>query len=89
MSLESVVQAFQDGSTPEEICLEYPSLDLVRVYSVLAYYLLRRDSIDTYLRASDSLAHPLGGNCKRDTAPFLAEVRRWVTARRAFPSACA
>jgi uncharacterized protein (DUF433 family) len=49
VSLDSVVQAFQDGSTPEEICLDYPSLDLARVYTVLACYLTRRDTIDAYL----------------------------------------
>ncbi|MBS0149290.1 MAG: DUF433 domain-containing protein [Nitrospira sp.] len=89
VSLESVVQFFQDGSTPEEICLDYPSLDLARVYSVLAYYLTRRDSIDAYLLAQRQSAATTRQELQARHSPFLAEVRRRFTARRALPPACA
>jgi uncharacterized protein (DUF433 family) len=48
--LESVLQAFQCGSSPEEIVLKYPVLNLTDVYSVIAYYLWHRDEIDAYLK---------------------------------------
>ena len=48
--LESVLQAFQCGSSPEEIVLKYPVLNLTDVYSVIAYYLWHRDEVNAYLK---------------------------------------
>jgi uncharacterized protein (DUF433 family) len=89
VSLDSVVRAFQDGSTPEEICLDFPSLDLARVYGVLAYYLTHRETIDTYLLVQQRSAEAAHHELQAKHSPFLAEVRRRVAARRALPPACA
>jgi uncharacterized protein (DUF433 family) len=50
VALDTVVSAFLDGATAEEITHQYPSLDLADVYSVIAYYLRRRAEVDAYLR---------------------------------------
>ncbi|HXG66547.1 MAG TPA: DUF433 domain-containing protein [Blastocatellia bacterium] len=50
VSLDSVVFAFEEGSTPEEIVQQYPSLDLADVYSVIGYYLQHRAEVKDYLR---------------------------------------
>lgn len=50
VSLDSVVFAFLDGSTPEEIVQQYPSVDLADAYSAVTYYLNHRQEVDTYLR---------------------------------------
>ena len=47
--LDTVITAFNNGCTAEEIVLKYPSLDLTDVYSVIAYYLWHRPAIDAYL----------------------------------------
>lgn len=49
VTLDTVIAAFLDGATAEEISQQYPSLDLADVYSVIAYYLRQRAEIDTYL----------------------------------------
>ncbi len=49
VTLDTVVMAFQEGATAEEIAQQYPSLDLVDVYSVIAYYLRRRSDVEEYL----------------------------------------
>lgn len=49
VTLDAVIMAFRDGSTPEEIAQQYPSLNLADVYSVIGYYLRRRAEIDAYL----------------------------------------
>ena len=36
VTLETVVEAFQQGATAEEIVQQYPSLALAEVYAVLA-----------------------------------------------------
>ena len=50
VSLDSVLFAFLDGSTPEEIAQQYPSLNLADVYAAVAYYLNHRDDVAGYLR---------------------------------------
>ena len=49
VSLDSVLYAFLEGSTPEEIVLQYPSLQLADVYAIVAYYLQNRAELDEYL----------------------------------------
>ena len=89
VSLDSVIQAFQDGAAPEEICLDFPSLDLAKVYSVLAYYLTRRETIDAYLSAQHRFVETTRRELQAHHNPFLAELRQRVAARRTLPPACA
>ena len=49
VSLESVLIAFNQGSTAEEIVQQYSSLPLADVYAVIAYYLRNRAELDSYL----------------------------------------
>ena len=58
VTLDTVIDSFHDGATPEDIALHYPSLELVVVYEVIAYYLRHRAELDAYLERSraDSVA---------------------------------
>ena len=49
VSLDSVVCAFLDGSTPEEIVQQYPSLELADTYAAVTYYLNHRKEVEAYL----------------------------------------
>lgn len=49
VTLDSVIWAFRNGATAEEIVQRYPSLDLADVYAVLAYYLRQTPDVDAYL----------------------------------------
>jgi uncharacterized protein (DUF433 family) len=49
VTLDTVVAAFLDGATAEEIVQQYPSLLLGDVYSVIGYYLRHASEVDTYL----------------------------------------
>jgi len=50
VTLDTVIAAFSDGATAEEIVQQYPSLDLADVYYVIGYYLRRPPEIETYLQ---------------------------------------
>jgi uncharacterized protein (DUF433 family) len=50
VTLDTVVAAFQDGATAEEIVQQYPSLQLADVYAVIGYYLRKQTEVDAYLR---------------------------------------
>ena len=47
--LDTVVSAFQNGCTAEEILLKYSSLTLKDIYSVLTYYLQHQADVEAYL----------------------------------------
>jgi uncharacterized protein (DUF433 family) len=49
VSLESVLVAFNQGSTPGDIAEQYPSISLPDVFTVIAYYLQNRSQLDSYL----------------------------------------
>ena len=49
VTLDSVVMAFNEGATPEELVQQYPTLALADVYSIISYYLRRRDDVEAYL----------------------------------------
>ena len=50
VTLDTVVAAFKEGATAEEIVYQYPSVDLADVYAVIAYYLQWRPEVEVYLR---------------------------------------
>lgn len=49
VTLETLIGAFTQGATAEEIVQQYPSLHLADVYQVIGYYLRRAAEVETYL----------------------------------------
>ncbi len=49
VSLDSVVLAFKQGYSPEEIALDFDSLTLGEVYSAINYYLQNKPEVEEYL----------------------------------------
>jgi uncharacterized protein (DUF433 family) len=49
VSLDSVVHAFWNGSSPEQVADDFPSLSLEQVYGALAFYLHNKAEIDRYM----------------------------------------
>jgi uncharacterized protein (DUF433 family) len=49
VTLDSLLAAFNEGATAEEIAQQYPSVSLGDVYQVIGYYLGHSSELDTYL----------------------------------------
>lgn len=49
VTLDSIVNAFCDGATAEEIAEQYPAISLGQVYAAIAYYLAHTAEVDGYL----------------------------------------
>jgi uncharacterized protein (DUF433 family) len=49
VSLDSIVQAFRRGDSPETICQNFEVLQLEEVYGAIAYYLANQSAVDDYL----------------------------------------
>ncbi|MDQ3686834.1 MAG: DUF433 domain-containing protein [Acidobacteriota bacterium] len=54
VSLDTVIYAFKQGSTPEEIVSDYSTLDLSDVYAVIAYYLQNEAEVEDYLQQREA-----------------------------------
>lgn len=80
VTLETIVDAFEDGATPEEIAHQYPSVSLSDVYQVIAYYLKHSDELKRYLDAARELR--LAVRRKVETLHPSAGIRDRLLARR-------
>jgi uncharacterized protein (DUF433 family) len=47
--IDTVVTAFMQGDTPEEIAQNFPTVTVADAYAVIAYYLQHQAAVDTYL----------------------------------------
>lgn len=56
VTLDTVIYAFLNGATAEEIAQQYPSLSLPDIYSVIGYYLNQRGKVNRYLQRREKLA---------------------------------
>ena len=50
ISLDLVVEQYENGMTPEDMVRAYDTLVLADVYAVIAYYLRRGDEVRAYLK---------------------------------------
>jgi uncharacterized protein (DUF433 family) len=50
VTLDSIIDAFAEGATPEEIAQQYSSVPLADIYCVIGHYLRRTREVETYLR---------------------------------------
>ena len=82
VSLDSVIHAFWEGATPEEICQEFPSLSLAQVYGAIAYYLKQRDKVDAYLQAGRDGAEKLKQELNGRHKEFLSRLRQQLSSRQ-------
>ena len=58
VSLDLVVEQYENGMTPEDLIRAYDTLELADVHAVIAYYLRHRDEVRAYLkrRAEEAVA---------------------------------
>jgi len=59
VTLDTLIDTFLTGASPEEIAQDFPVLRLDDIYAVLTYYLRHRDEVDAYLRERRSRAETL------------------------------
>ncbi len=56
VTLDVVVEAFDEGATAEEIAQQYPSLRLGDVYAVIAHVIRHRPEVEVYLASRRAAA---------------------------------
>jgi uncharacterized protein (DUF433 family) len=81
VTLDTVVAAFEEGATAEEIVQQYPALKLPDVYLVIGYYLRHRAEVEAYLQQRQELADRIYEENKKRLDPD--GLRDRLLARRA------
>ena len=59
ISLDLVVEQYENGMTPEDMVRAYDTLVLADVHAVMAYYLRHRDEVRAYLKRREEEAEAL------------------------------
>lgn len=81
VTLDTLVAAFNNGATAEEIALRYPSLKLADVYSVISFTLQNPAEVEDYLQQRQHQAIEVR---KQNEARFKpAAIRSRLLARQA------
>ncbi len=81
VTLDSVVGAFLQGATAEDIVRKYPTLNLADVYAVLSFYLRRRADVDAYLREQEREAVAIRRRIEADSNHNQNDIRARLLAR--------
>ncbi len=81
--LDTVIAAFSEGATAEEIVQQYPSLDLADVYLAIGYCLRHSREVGAYLRQRRAWADTV--RTLNESRFDAAGVRGRLLARRARP----
>ena len=80
VTLDTIVSAFNEGASAEEIAQQYPSIPLADVYYVIGYYLKRSSEVEAYLNSRQLQAEQIR---KQNESKFdPVGVRERLLARR-------
>lgn len=79
ITLDTIVEGFKQGDTPEEIQDGFPSLSLAQINSVIAWYLNHKAEADEYLAKGDAEEEELLKRIQSD--PRHKELRELIKQR--------
>jgi uncharacterized protein (DUF433 family) len=79
VSLDLVIEQYENDMTPEEMVRAYDTLQLADVYAVIAYYLRHRDEVQAYLKRREAEAEALRATIEAEHPPIT---RQELLARR-------
>jgi uncharacterized protein (DUF433 family) len=80
VTLQTLVEAFKEGATAEEIVQQFPTLDLAETYLAIGYYLQHRAEVDDYLQRLKEEADRI--QAEIEARPESIELRARLLARR-------
>lgn len=81
VTLDTLVAAYEQGASPEEIVSRYATLELADVYAIITYYLRHRGEVENYLSRRKAEAEEIRAENERRFPPEGRRER--LLARRA------
>jgi uncharacterized protein (DUF433 family) len=80
VTLDTVIGAYEDGATAEQIAQQYPAVTLAEIYATIAFYLTHTPSVRAYLERREELAAAVRQS--NQSRHDLTEIRQRLMARR-------
>jgi uncharacterized protein (DUF433 family) len=78
VSLDSIVQCFQEGLSPEAILGEFDTLTFAQVFGAITFYLENRPTVDSYRLRQEQRFEAI----RRASAPLPSDLRERLEAAR-------
>lgn len=78
VSLDSIIQCFREGLSPEGILEEFETLTLGQIYSAIAFYLDNQPAMDTYMVRQKGRFEAV----RRSAEPLPDDLRKRLEAAR-------
>ena len=82
VGIETVVDEYQKGATPEEIVLSYVTLSLEQVYATITYYLANKRKVRDYIARVRQHQEEGWQEQRHNPAPFISSLRERIAAQR-------
>lgn len=76
IGLEHIVDAYNNGYSPEELANKFPGLDLKVIYTIIAYYLHYRAEVDAYIAQLDADAETARHGWEQQRSPASLRVQK-------------
>jgi len=82
VGIETVLDDYLTGASPEEIAARYRTLTLEQVYATITYYLHNQAEIDGYLERWRAYAEAAWQEQQRNPSEFVRELRERIQHKR-------
>jgi uncharacterized protein (DUF433 family) len=82
VGIETVLDDYLRGASPEEIVTRYRTLTLEQVYAAITYYLHKQEEIDKYLERWRAYTEAAWQEQQRNPPEFVRELRERIQRRR-------
>jgi uncharacterized protein (DUF433 family) len=73
ITLDLIVEEYDNGMTPEDMIRAYDTLVLADVYAAIAYYLQHRDAVRAYMKCREDEANLLRAEIEAKHPPLSKE----------------
>ncbi len=76
VGIETVLDDYLEGSSPEEIAARYHSLSIEQVYATITYYFRHQAQVDAYLQAWRQYTDQAWREYERNPSPAIKRLRQ-------------
>ncbi len=82
IGIETVLDDYLGGASPEEIAARYRTLTLEQIYATITYYLYKQEEIDEYLERWRTYTEAAWQEQQRNPPQFVRELRERIQRKR-------